>query len=106
MIVGAAADQPEPVLFHALCQTFGITYDLFLVLPERRLQRFLETNRFGRDHMHEGAALNTGKGLRIDIFGVLFLAQDQTTTRAAQSFMSRAGNKISMADGTGMQSGS
>ena len=51
--------------------------DLLLVSLERGLQRLVETDRLGRDDVHERAALDAGEHLRIDLLRVFFLAEDQ-----------------------------
>ena len=63
VIVRAAADQPVAVTLHAIRQGGRILDDLPLVGLERRLQRFVETDRLARDHMFQRPALDAGEHL-------------------------------------------
>src|SRR5438477_267222 len=47
------------------------------------LQRFMKTNRFGRDDMHQRSALNTGEQHRIDFFAELLLTHHNPAARSA-----------------------
>ena len=53
--------------------------------------------------MHERPALNSGKCLRIDFFGIFFFAEDQPATRTPQGLMRGRCHKIGMFDGAGVQ---
>ena len=68
--------------------------DLPLVIAERRLERFVKTDRFRSDDMHERPALHTGKHSGVDRFRVLRGGHDDASARAAQTFMGRGGDKL------------
>src|SRR5439155_3096815 len=61
VIIGAAGDDAVTVLGDAGGERFRVHHDLALIIAELRLQRFVETNRFGGDHVHQRTALDTGK---------------------------------------------
>jgi hypothetical protein len=61
MIVGAAADDAITVLGQTGGQRFRVDHNLALIIAELRLERFVETNRFGGNDVHERSALNAGK---------------------------------------------
>src|SRR5262249_31406986 len=49
-----------------------------------------------RDDVHEWSTLHTGKQFAIDLFRVLFLAQDQSTAWTTQRLMRRRGDVVSV----------
>ena len=83
MIVGAAGNDAITVVRQTGCECLGIDHNLALIIAERRLQRFMKTNRFRRDNMHERSALDSGKNSRVDLFRKFLLAQDNPAARAA-----------------------
>ena len=67
MIVGAAGNDAVTVFGQTGCESFGVGHDLPLIIAELRLKRFVKTNRFGRDHVHERAALDARENRRVDL---------------------------------------
>jgi hypothetical protein len=59
--VGAASDQAQTAAHELFSHDLGISHDLLPVGRERRRERFAESNRLGRDHVHERTALNAGE---------------------------------------------
>ena len=68
--------------------------DLFRVFAEARIGRFLEAHRFGRDDVHQRAALRAGKRDAVEFLGELLLAQYQAAARSAQRLVRGGGNEI------------
>ena len=76
--------------------------DLLAVGSEVRRSRFFERNRLAGNHVHQRAALKAGEDRAVELLLPRFIAQDQTTTRAAQRFMRRRRNDVRLTYGTGM----
>ena len=72
VIVGAAGDDAVTVFGQAGGERLGIDHDLSLIIAELRLERFVETNRLGRDDVHERAALDAGEDGRVDLLWRIF----------------------------------
>ena len=94
MVVGAAGNNAVAEHGEAGGQGAGVGHDLRGVGFERRLQRLVEADSFGRDDVHERAALHTGENLRVDFFGILRFAQNDTGARTTQALVRRAGDEI------------
>src|SRR5439155_1349500 len=105
MVICPATNQTKAVLFHRFGQGARIADDLGLIFFETILKGFLEADGFGGDHMHEWPALNARERLRIDLFGILLFAENQAAARTPESLVSGRGDKISVSNGTGMQTG-
>ena len=65
-----------------------------LVLGERRLHRFLEAHRLGRDDVHQRPALDAREHRAIEILLVLRAAQDHAAARAAQRLVRGGGDEV------------
>ena len=75
-------------------QPLRVGDDLPLVVGERRLQRFLEADRLGRDDVHQRAALDAREHRAVEILRVLLAAQDHAAARPAQRLVRRRGDEI------------
>ena len=102
VIVGAAADQAEAGGRQVGRQPSGVGDDLPLIVGERRLQRFLEADRFGRDDVHQRAALDAREDGAIEILGVLLPAEDHPAARSAQRLVRRRRDEIGVRDRAGV----
>jgi hypothetical protein len=96
VIVGAARNNAITVLSQSGRERFGVSDDLPLIFPELRLKRFVKTNRFRCNHMHERAALHSREKRRVDLFSEFFLAQHDAAARPAQTFVRRGRDKLRM----------
>src|SRR3546814_943576 len=69
----------------------GIFDDAVRIIRERRVQRFAEGHRLGRDHMFQRTTLDAGEDRRIELLGQhLVIGQDQRSeehTSELQSLM-------------------
>ena len=83
VIVGTAGNNAESDFGESRRHRLRIFYDLFAVFFERGLQRFVQANSFGRDDVHERAALDAWENLAIDIGGKFFTAHHQAAARTA-----------------------
>src|SRR3546814_14990888 len=55
------------------------------IIRERRVQRFAEGHRLGRDHMFQRTTLDAGEDRRIELLGQhLVIGEDQAAARTAQ----------------------
>ena len=78
-------------------QRLGVLDHVLGVDLEVRPQRFGERHRLGRDHMHQGTALQAREDRRIQFLGERFVvAQDQAAARAAQRFVRGGGGDMGM----------
>src|SRR6266581_3810735 len=102
MIVRSAGDDAVTVLSHACSERSCIDHHLALIIAKLRLQSFVETYRFGSDHVHEGSALNARKNGGVNLFGEFFFAHDDAAARSAQTFVCRGGDKLRMRNWAGM----
>ena len=74
-----------------------VLHDLCLVGLELGLQRFLERDRLGRDHVHQRAALDAGEDDRLQLLLDLFagvLRHDDAAARAAQGLVGGRGDDV------------
>ncbi len=105
MGVRAAGDELKPAFHQGFCQGLGIVDHLLLIGLERGLQGFMEGCCFSGDGVHQGAALDAGKHLAVDLFGILFLAEDDASPGAAQGLVGGGGHHIRVGNGVHVQSG-
>src|SRR3974390_687400 len=103
MVICAPADEAKTISFHPIGKGLGIIEDLLLVSLKRGLQALEQADRLGGDHVHQRATLDARERLGIDLAGVLFLAKNQTPTRAAQSLVGSGGDEIRKRNRTGMK---
>jgi hypothetical protein len=68
VIVGAAGDDAVTVFGDPGGECFGVNHHLALIIAELRLERFMETDRFGGDDVHKRPALNPRENHRVDCF--------------------------------------
>ena len=86
-------------------ERFRIQDYLPLIFAELRLERFVKTDRFGGNHVHERAALHAGEEGRVDDLGEFFLAHHDAAARTAQAFVRSRGDELRMRNWTGMLAG-
>ena len=96
MIVRASRNDAKAVFGDSGGERFCIHYHLSLILAELRLERFVETNRFGRDHVHQRSALHPRKNGGVDRFGKLLLAKNDPAARSAQTLVRGRGDEVRM----------
>ncbi len=90
MAIGAARDDVNAARQQHFRQSPRVIDHQLRVSLKLRLQGFAEGNSFGRNHMHQRAALKTGEHCRIDLFAQVGIGRkDHTAARAAQGFMGR-----------------
>ena len=75
-------------------ERFGVDHYLSLIFAELRLERFMKTNGFRSDNVHQWAALHAGENGGIDLLGEFLFAHNDAATRTAQTFMCRGGDKM------------
>ena len=103
MRIGAAGDDIEAGAFQRIGQHFGVLDDILGVGLERRLERLAEGDRFGRDHMHQRAALHAGKHGRIELLGQrLVIGENDAAARTAQRLVRRRGDDMGVRKWRGM----
>ena len=83
MIIGAAGNDAVTMLGQTGGERFCVNDDLSLIFAELCLQRFVETDGFRSDNVHERSALDTGKNGGVDLFRELLLAHDDPAARSA-----------------------
>src|SRR3546814_16253261 len=69
VVLGAAGNDAVAAVDDHLRHRLGVLHDLLLVGLESGLQRFLERDRLGRDHVHQRAALDAGEEDALQLFG-------------------------------------
>src|SRR5207245_3280531 len=79
MIVRAAGDDTETALRDGRRHGFGVGNHLLLVVLERLLRGFLETNGFGGDGVNQRPALRAGESELVEFLG------DRKSTRLNSS---------------------
>ena len=75
-------------------ECLAILHHIGGVFLELGLEGFGEANGLGRDHVHEGTTLAAREHGGVDGLHVFGFAEDQTTTRSAESFVGRRGDEI------------
>src|SRR5690349_8936479 len=81
---------------------FGIQDDLPLIIAELGLKRFMKTNSFRRNHVHQRTALNSGENGRINLFRESLFAHHDTATRTAQTLVRGRGDQLRVRNWTWM----
>src|SRR5204862_4871329 len=84
------------VLAQTCSEGLSVDNNLALVVAKLWLERFMKTNRFRSDNVHEGAALDSRKDHGIDLLGIFFLAQHHPAPRPTQTFVRRGRNELGM----------
>ena len=97
--IGASRHDFITALDESLREGARVGDHLLLVPFERRRKRFLEGHRFGRNHMHEGTALQSGENDFVDGLGMFGLAHGDATARTAKGLMGRGGHEVRIGDG-------
>src|SRR5258708_40273496 len=103
MVIGAARNDAMSARLHCHSQGAGVTDDLRGVFFEFRAQAFGETHGLSCDYVHERTALSARKNRRIEGFGVLRFAENQSAARSSQSLMRGGGDEICVRNRRGMQ---
>ena len=103
MSVSSAGDDTETFRRQSLGQHFGISDDLFCIIPECGLRCFKEADGFGGDDMHQRTALQAWEYNFINGWTV---CQDHTCAWATQSFVGSRSNDVRMRYGRRMRSSS
>ena len=95
MAFGAAGDDAQAAFDQLFRHRRRVDFDLFGVFFKLRLQCFFECNGFGRNHVHQRAALQAGENGGIEGFLVrVVAAHNHTAARAAQGFVGGSGYKV------------
>src|SRR5487761_676430 len=102
MRVCAAGDDSESGARKSRGEGAGVGDDLFLILAESRLCRFLQADSLRCDDMFQRAALKSRESELVEFLGEFVAAHHQAAARAAQSFVRSRGNKIGVRHGAGM----
>src|SRR5690348_3868003 len=96
MIVGSAGNYPQTRRAQSLSQNFGIVNDLLLVCFEIVAQSFTKRDGFCGNDMNKRAALHAREYAAVEVLCKFFAAEDQASSRAAQSLMRRRRYKFAM----------
>jgi len=96
--VCAAGDDAIPFVCNGFCKYFGVGDDLFCVGGKLRLQRFFERNCLCCNDVHQRAALLAGKDAAVDASGEFLPAEDHSGAGAAEGFVGRGGDDVSVGD--------
>src|ERR1700730_14659031 len=102
MVICASGNNSVAMLRNTGSERLRVQDYLPLIFAELRLERFVKTNRFGSDHVHERAALHAWENSCIDLLRELLFANHNAATRPAQTLVRRAGDKLRMRDGARM----
>ena len=104
MVLCAATDHIVATGHKHFRHGFGIFLHLLLVSLKLRLHRLFEGDRFGRDHVHQRAALTTREYGRVQLLFNFRVgsSQNQTTAGTAQSFVCCCRNHVCIRYGTGV----
>ncbi len=94
VVIGATRHEAEALGHERLRQRTRVLHDLTRVVAEFRLRGFVERDRFGRDHMHQRAALQPREHRLVDGRRMLSLREDAAAARAAQRLVRREGHDI------------
>ena len=96
VIVCAPGNQPQPLLLQFRRKRLRVLHNLTLVLLEIFAQSLAKSDGLGGDDVDQWTTLDTRKEFAVDLFGMLFFAQNQPGARPAQSLVRRRRNVISM----------
>ena len=103
MAVRTVRDDPEASLLQAVGKCPGIVDHLLGIDLELRPQGFTEGHGLGRDHVHEGPALEPGKHRRIQLLRqLLVVGEDQPTPGAPQGLVGRGRHHMGVREGIGI----
>ena len=98
MIVCSTTDQTQIGGQQFLSQRFTVVDDVLCVLFEIGLERFGEANGFSGNDVHQRTALHAGENGRVNFFGPLLFAHDQTSAWTAQSLVRCGGDEVGVGD--------
>ena len=96
MALRAAAHDAQATLGQGFRHNVGVFQHLLLVNLEAWVKRFFERHRFGRDDMHQRAALQTGEHRAVDGFFMLGFHENDAAARTAQTFVRGGGDHVGM----------
>ena len=98
-------DLDSPCL-QVFAQCLRILYDLFHIGLVFRLQRLLEADCLGRDHMHQRTSLCSREHglIKVELFIHLLAAQDHASPWPPKGLVGRGGGHMSIGDRAWMQS--
>ena len=103
MIVGAAGNQAQTPLDHALAHCGAVLNHVVDVGLELGLQSLAEGNGLAGDDVLQGAALSTGEHCGVDLLGdCLVVGEDQAAARTAQGLVSGGGDHVCVRNGRRM----
>src|SRR3546814_8754626 len=89
MIVGAVRDNLVAAIEEHLGHRPGIGDHLFLVRLEAGIERFLERDGLGGDHVHQRSALDAGEYRRLEFLVEVFRRSEEHTSEL-QSLMRKS----------------
>ena len=88
MIVRAATDKFQSALDKAVCHSFCVFDNLFLIFDELGRHRFLESHCLCRDDVHKRTALRAGEnGFVYALCNIFVVAENKSPARTAQSLV-------------------
>ena len=105
VIVGAAGQDFIAALGHGGGEGAGVFDDLLGVGLPLGFEALAEAHGFGRDHMHQRAALSPGEHGGVDGLGVGGAAEDEAAAGTAQGFVRGGRDEIGVRHGRGMDAG-
>ena len=94
VIVRPAGDDPVSPRGQLGGERLRVLEDPPLVLSERRLERLLEADRLGRDHVDQRPALSPRKEHLVHALGHALLAENHAAAGAAERLVRRGGDEI------------
>ena len=104
VVVRTAAYEFDTSSHKCFGKCFRVVHDLLLIGLEFGRKRFLESNGFCRDDVHERTALRTGEYGLVDEFGKFFVVgHDKAASGASERLVRRGRNEIRIRDGTGVK---
>ena len=102
MTLGATTHNAQAALGEGLSHDLGVLDDLLLVGLETRCHGFFEGYGFGRNDVHERAALQAREDSAVDGFFVLGFHQDDATARSAQALVRGGCHDVGVRYGVGI----
>ena len=96
MVLGTAGNHVETAFDEHFGHGLGVFHHLLLVDLELRLQRFLEADRLGRDHVLQRAALSAReyRGVQLLLDLGVGASEDQAATWTAQGLVGGGGDHV------------
>ena len=89
-----------------ICQRLGIGDDLLLISLELGLERLVEADCLGRDHVLERAALRAREDGLVELLAqLLVVREDDAAARAAQRLMRGGGDNVRIRQRVHVQAG-